>query len=121
MFYICSSLVNASALPATTLAVSCFIGMFDGCTSLKEAPVLPATTLASSCYSGMFQGCSNLNKVTMLATDISAYDCLYYWLYNVPYYTGTFIKSPEMEVSSFESGVNGIPYGWTVVDYEENK
>ena len=120
MFSGCTSLTSAPELPATTLASSCYEDMFRGCTSLTEAPSLPATTLASSCYSYMFQGCRNLNKVTMLATDISAYNCLYYWLYDVPYY-GTFIKSPEMEVSSFESGANGIPSDWTVVDYEENK
>ena len=123
MFLGCTGLTSAPELPATTLASSCYSSMFSYCTSLTSAPELPATTLASSCYSYMFKDCINLNKVTMLATDINAYNsynCLYYWLYNVPY-NGTFIKSSEMEVSSFESGVNGIPYGWTVVDYEENK
>jgi len=117
MFSGCTGLTSAPELPATTLASYCYSDMFSGCTGLEEAPVLPATTLASSCYSGMFQGCSNLNKVTMLATDISAYNCLYYWLYNVPYYTGTFIKAAEM--TTLPTGSSGIPYGWTVVDYEE--
>ncbi|MBQ6029125.1 MAG: hypothetical protein IJL24_06325, partial [Treponema sp.] len=34
-------------LPATTLANSCYSGMFSGCTSLTAAPSLPATTLAN--------------------------------------------------------------------------
>ena len=38
------------SLPATTLADSCYSGMFNGCTSLTTAPTLPATTLANYCY-----------------------------------------------------------------------
>ncbi len=114
MFSGCTSLTAAPALPATTLAEGCYYNMFSGCTSLTAAPELPATTLADYCYSDMFYKCTSLNKVTMLATDISARECLSSWLYNVSS-TGTFIKSPEMDASS----INGIPYGWTVVDYEE--
>ena len=50
MFYGCTSLTKAPALPATTLASNCYHNMFFGCTSLTQAPALPATTLASSCY-----------------------------------------------------------------------
>ena len=115
MFQGCTSLVSAPELPATTLATYCYQYMFDGCTSLVSAPELPATTLASVCYSGMFQGCSKLNKITMLATDISAAGCLYTWVNNVSS-SGTFIKNPSM--TSLPNGANGIPNGWTVVDYE---
>ena len=45
-------------LPATTLANSCYSGMFYGCTGLTAAPELPATTLADYCYSYMFYGCT---------------------------------------------------------------
>ena len=140
MFYKCTSLINAPVLPATTLANNCYNGMFYGCTSLTTAPELPATTLANdcylfmfydckslttspelpattltpSCYRQMFQNCSMLNSITMLATDISASSCLSYWVNGVAS-TGTFTKSPEM--TSLPTGVNGIPEGWTVVDY----
>ena len=110
MFYNCSSLTTAPALPATTLADSCYSGMFQNCTSLTTSPALPATTLADSCYNSMFRGCTSLNYVKMLATDISASNCLYYWVQNVAP-TGTFIKHPDANIPT---GIDGIPTGWTV-------
>ena len=115
MFEGCSSLTEAPALPATTMARYCYAAMFSGCSSLTKAPTLPATTLAESCYHRMFFGCNSLNKVIMLATDISASSCLDTWVEAVSS-TGTFIKSPQMK--SLPTGASGIPYGWTVVDYE---
>ena len=115
MFKGCTSLVTAPELPATTVASSCYYQMFYGCTSLVTAPELPATTLSAyDCYRDMFNGCSNLNNITMLATDISENQCLDSWVKNVSS-TGTFIKNPDM--TSLQSGVNGIPSGWTVKDY----
>ena len=54
MFNGCTSLTQAPALPATTLAAECYNSMFYGCTSLTSAPALPATTLAAYCYARMF-------------------------------------------------------------------
>ena len=88
--------------------------MFYNCTSLVTAPELHATTLYRNCYCYMFRGCSNLNNITMLATDISATDCLYNWVSGVAS-TGTFTKAASM--TSLPSGVDGIPSGWTVQDY----
>ena len=34
--------------------------MFYGCTTLTQAPALPATTLVINCYYGIFQGCTSL-------------------------------------------------------------
>ena len=110
MFYGCTSLTTAPALPATTLADDCYNSMFQGCTSLVNAPALPATTLAYSCYHSMFRGCTSLNYVKMLATDISASNCLYYWVQNVAP-TGRFIKHPDVNIPT---GISGIPSGWTV-------
>ena len=62
----------------------------------------------------MFYGCGKLNKITMLATDISAYDCLYNWVNDVAS-SGTFIKHPQM--TSLPNGRSGIPNGWTVQNY----
>ena len=114
MFFNCTGLTTAPALPATTLAEYCYYYMFRGCTGLTTAPVLPATTLVKNCYGNMFYGCTNLNSVTMLATDISASGCLSNWLKNVSS-TGTFIKDASQ--TSLKTGANGIPSGWTVVDY----
>ena len=85
--------------------------MFDGCTSLTTAPELPATKLYDSCYENMFSHCTKLNYIKMLATNISAYDCLYGWVYGVSS-TGTFIKNAAM--TSLPTGTSGIPSGWIV-------
>lgn len=82
MFYNCTSLTQAPALPATTLADHCYDYMFSGCTSLTQAPALPATTLPAGCYRSMFNDCTSLSSVTMLATNVSASACLYNWLRN---------------------------------------
>ena len=113
MFYGCTSLVSARdvELPATTLAQQCYGNMFNGCTSLTESPVLSATTLTNNCYYQMFQGCTSLSKITCLATDISASNCTYNWVNGVPA-SGTFTKNSNM--SSWPTGNNGIPSGWTV-------
>lgn len=103
----------APLLPATTLMGGCYRGMFQGCISLTASPTLSATTLANSCYQYMFQGCSSINSVTCLATDISATNCTDYWLNNVSS-SGTFIKAASM--TSWSTGISGIPTNWTVVD-----
>lgn len=73
MFLNCTSLTNAPALPATTLAANCYQGMFSGCTSLVNAPALPATALNVECYKSMFSGCTSLITAPALpATDLRA-------------------------------------------------
>ena len=114
LFRLCTSLVAAPELPATTLASDCYRGMFYGCSSLENAPILNATVLTTNCYRYMFNGCSKLNSITMLATDISASSCLDNWVSGVAA-TGTFTKAKSM--TSLPTGNNGIPEGWTVVDY----
>ena len=113
MFISCSSLVNAPDLPATSLIYGCYEYMFSGCTSIEKAPDLLADTLVSRAYFGMFHGCSSLNYVKCLATDITARWCTSHWLVGVSP-TGTFVKSPNM--SSWVTGEDGLPSGWTVVD-----
>lgn len=138
MFAHCTSLSTAPELPATTLASTCYRQMFEGCT-FSTAPALPATALSDYCYMAMFldcsnlttapdlsartlanysymqmfQGCTSLNKVKCLATDISASDSTTNWMFNVAS-TGTFTKYPSM--TSWTTGVSGIPSGWDVQD-----
>lgn len=138
MFAHCTNLSAAPELPATTLASTCYRQMFEGCT-FSTAPALPATALSEYCYMAMFldcsnittapdlsartlanysymqmfQGCSSLNKVKCLATDISATDSTTNWLFGVAS-TGTFTKYPSM--TSWTTGVSGIPSGWDVQD-----
>ena len=121
MFSGCTSLENAPALPATTLAEDCYHRMFEGCTSLQKAPVLPAPTLSGQVYGGMFDGCTSLNYVKCLAVDIvdtshgedATTDC---WLANVAA-TGTFVKAEAADWSvktKTGKALNGIPAGWTI-------
>ena len=114
MFAGCTNLTTAPELPATTLAQDCYNSMFDGCTSLTNAPELPATTLETGCYSYMFYGCTKLKYIKCLTTDISATNCTQGWVDGVAA-TGTFVKSLNM--SSWTTGINGIPTGWTVLNY----
>ena len=73
MFKGCTSLTDAPELPATTLEGYCYKEMFYNCTSLTKAPVLPATTVPSWGYYGMFKDCSSLNYFKSYATDENAY------------------------------------------------
>ena len=75
MFYGCTSLPQAPALPATTLADFCYENMFYGCTSLTQAPALPATTLTSYCYQSMFRGCTSLTQAPALPATMLAPNC----------------------------------------------
>ena len=113
MFRSCPLLTNTPILPATTLANYCYNSMFRDCTSLTTAPELPATTLRIYCYTYMFAGCTNLNYIKCLATDISASKCTENWVSGVAA-TGTFVKNASM--TSWTTGVNGIPSDWTVQD-----
>ena len=113
MFQGCTSLTTAPELSATTLAVYCYNSMFRGCTNLTTAPTLSATTLTNYCYQNMFSGCSSLSSITCLATDISASGCISTWVADVAA-TGTFTTPSS---TSWTTGNNGIPNGWTRVDY----
>ena len=75
MFYGCTSLTKAPALPTTTLAIGCYFGMFQGCTALTQAPELPATTLDTSCYRRMFSGCTALTQAPELPATTLAMGC----------------------------------------------
>ena len=98
-------------MPATTLQPSCYKSMFAGCTGLTRAPVLPASTLRAHSYEMMFSGCSSLAYIKCLATNIEATDCTVNWVYEVKS-AGTFVKASSM--TSWPTGVDGIPSGWTV-------
>lgn len=112
IFLRCSNLVTPSELPATTMKESCYRAMYYG-TSITTAPDLPATTLATSCYYQMFDQCSKLNYIKCLATNISATTPLTNWVRGVAS-SGTFVKAASM--TSWPTGNNGIPSGWTVVN-----
>ena len=116
MFASCTSLTTAPELPVTTLANDCYYGMFRSCTSLINGPTLPATILQPSCYQLMFYYASNVSSVTCLATDISASQCTSQWFQSNTA-SGVFTKAANM-TSWPRNSVSGIPFGWTVQDYQ---
>ncbi len=75
LFEGCSSLTTAPELPATNLAEGCYSVMFGRCSSLTTAPVLPATTLAVACYEKMFGNCSSLTTPPALPATVLTYGC----------------------------------------------
>ena len=88
---------------------NCYYGMFKDCTRLTTAPALPATTLAASCYRELFSGCSSLDKIITYATSVSAFGQLRNWVSGVAA-TGDFYN---LGGATYTSGANGIPTGWT--------
>ncbi|MBO7446676.1 MAG: leucine-rich repeat protein, partial [Bacteroidales bacterium] len=84
---------------------------FKGCTSLETAPDLPATTLAGWCYDEMFNGCTSLNSIKCLATSgINVVNSTAIWVKGVAS-SGIFTADPS--ATSWPTGDNGIPTGWT--------
>ena len=114
MFSKAPYLVEAPALPATTLAKDCYWYMFEEC-PITNAPELPATTLVQGCYGYMFTKCGSLNYIKCMATDISASACTISWV-NAVAATGTFVK--ESTMTSWTRGTSGIPNGWTIYNDE---
>lgn len=90
--------------------------LFSNSTTLVSAEdlVLAQKVLTPNAYEGMFNSCSSLSSITCLATDVTATDCTKWWVTAVAQ-SGTFYKDPSM--SSWTTGINGIPSGWTVADY----
>lgn len=93
-----------------------FTAMFRDCKIHNVNVYLPATVLTEGCYLDLFAqyNLSTIEKITItcLATDISAYGCTKGWLTGIAT-TGTFVKHPN---TTWPTGVDGIPTGWTVQD-----
>ena len=117
MFFGCTALNKKISLPSTTLAGYCYDSMFRGCTSLTVSPTLKAGALVQACYYNMFRECSNLSTIRMYCHDPGG-NSLENWVNGVAA-TGTFIKNPNWD--GRPSGVNGIPSGWTVKNYDPNQ
>lgn len=114
MFAHCTALVNIpdNLLPATTLAVDCYRGMFQD-TGLTRAPFLLVETLSwNDCYRYMFYGCKKLSYIKCLANNPSTTYTTNFTGGGVAA-SGTFVKAAS---ATWPTGINGIPSGWTVVD-----
>lgn len=74
--------------------------------------ILKHGSLAESCYSYMFSGCTGLTTIDCYATSYAT-EATNDWVFGVAE-TGTFSKASDADF--WETGVNGIPSGWSVVD-----
>ena len=105
MFWGCTSLTKAPVLPATTLEKQCYNSMFWDCTSLTEAPELPATTLVEGCYGNMFRGCTSLTKTPeLLATTLTRH------CYNAMFYDCSNLNEVHCQIPSSYSSINISSY-----------
>ncbi len=112
LFSWCTDLIEAPALPATTLAQGCYWYMFEQC-AISESPVLPATDLVRECYGYMFIDCASLNYIKCLATTgFSNYQCTINWVQRVAS-AGTFVKDAN---TSWSTGTSGVPTNWVVIN-----
>jgi len=100
MFRGCTNLTTAPELPATTLVDWCYAFMFDGCTNLASAPELPATVLTEYCYDGMFRGCTNLTTAPELPATTLATNCYYQMFYGCTSLT----TAPELPATNLVPG-----------------
>lgn len=127
LFNNCTLLEEAPRLP-NALSAGCYNGMFNNCSSLYKAPSLLATKSAINngyayYYRGMFTGCSNLSYIKMLlpmafdGTDTTS-NWSGNWVKGVSS-TGTFIANSKR--TDFTRGPHGIPEGWDLYLYDEDK
>ena len=100
LFHGDKNLTSASnlTLPATTLEMRCYEGMFSGCWSLTTAPELPATTLASYCYQSMFENCNSLTTAPKLPATTLRYGC-YRYMFNYCYSLTTAPELPALKLA----------------------
>ena len=101
-----------------TMANSCYKRMFYGCTSLTHAPALPATVLAAFCYDSMFYGCTSLKLSSTQTGEYTQEYRVYYLKYGtVPtnafddMFTstgGTFTGTPTFTTTYYLSSDNMI-------------
>ena len=126
IFFGCTNLTTAPALPATTLASNCYRSMFNGCTNLTTAPALPATTLASNCYQYMFYKCTSLTQIPALPATTLADSCYQYMFFNctsltqIPAlpattladncYASMFFNCTSLKLSSTQTGEYTVAY-----------
>ena len=94
------NLISAPELPATTLSMGCYEGMFVGQKSLTTPPKLPATTLAENCYNRMFYDCTSLTVLPKLPATTLVDTC-----YGSMFYGCTSIKLSETQTGEYQ-----IPY-----------
>ena len=100
--------------------------MFFDCTTLTQAPALSAITLAEGCYFYMFQGCTSLKlsttkigeyiqeyRIPTSGTGTTAKDALTNMFTSTG---GTFTGTPEINTTYYLSNTNEVIGGPVIVD-----
>lgn len=115
----CPNLVSSGELNLTrgSRINYAFERLFCNCTSLTKTPkityqVAAGQTDANSVCSRMFEGCTSLTEIEFYTPGLATFNPTYFSRYmNVA--SGTFKKTAG---TTWASGDNGIPSGWTVID-----
>ena len=119
MFYNCTNLTKAPELPAKIMKDFCYSEMFYNCTNLTKAPELPARVLERGCYYQMFVKCKKLSEIKVGFTQWGSIQwgvgTTYAWVASVAP-TGTFICRQPLPL---EYGIDRIPEGWRVIEWED--
>lgn len=110
MFSGCTHLVNAPALPATTVGASGYRRMFKNCSSLQGPVVIRATSLSTDSLNGMLEGTSSLHEIQVAFTDWGNPLVSTDWVKNTAA-TGKFICPSTLDTTR---SINQVPVGWTV-------
>lgn len=118
MFYGCTALKKAPRMPAMenpnrVPLTNNFLQMFYGCTSLEEAPIIKMSGISTS-FQEIYRNCTSLKKIYWLGKGQAP--SFPNWVAGVPS-GGTFYVDPDKTWTE-TYGVNAIPEGWTVQNYE---
>lgn len=114
MFSTCINLatVPSDFLPATSLAASCYRGMFQQ-TAITRAPDLLAGELVADCYRYMFNRCTSLTYIKCYTTSpVTADTYTQNWLQNA---SGSGEFHYRDGVTWYTNNQHGIPSGWTPI------
>lgn len=114
LFSGCTNILTPPKFSATKICHGGCAKMFKGCTNLTSTPKLSPYVIGDKAYEEMFYGCANLKEIICNAYSYED-ESLKNWVTNVNS-SGVFYKN---NLSSFNSGVNGIPSGWSTKIFPE--
>lgn len=104
---------NICSDSSTTLPEYMCYGMFMGCSQLLDYfSIYPAKWFETKSCVDMYNGCSSLNYIDASSISSPSSTSCARWVNGVAS-SGTFVKKSG---SSWSTGINGIPSGWTVVE-----
>ena len=114
-----TSIVDAPEFPATTLAASCYLGMFRGCKLIERCNFLPAATLKSGCYTSLFNTCpkfkyikTNFNSFTVSGSSVTGS-----WLKDVASIGVAKLTTSAATQAQNALSAGTVPTTWAYIDY----